>query len=537
MNYQICSQILINKCNFVKFEKIMKRFMIYVLSPEEVRKADNKAINDYHIPATILMENAARSVAETFDTIIKNNKLPIERIAVFCGVGNNGGDGFALARHLVDYGKVDVVWIGEPSKMSYETKLNFDILAGLEINLNHIDSVEQLNSIDWNYDVIFDALIGVGGSENLKGIVVNILERINKIKCLKIAVDIPTGLNAETGNANQNTFRADYTVTMFAVKTGMLLGMGPDYCGKIIVGKLGAPQSIVGSLCRHYIFEKGDILANLPKRKRNSSKFDYGKVQIIAGSALMPGAACLVANSVIKSGAGLVYLFSPKVHSQLLPEVISAELANNSYGSIGFANIDSLLEFSQNMNVIAIGPGLQINNDTEKIVEEIVKNRDKNISIVLDADAITPKLLKSELDKNVLLTPHIGEFARMIEVPREEVATNPLVFAQLWASKLKCNILLKGATTIITNGEKTFLNPFGHPSLATAGSGDVLTGIIASLSAQGCELITAATLGAYIHSKIGEYYEQNYSSRGLTASKMIDLIEIIYHELEKQTKE
>lgn len=508
--------------------------MIYILTPEEVRKADQKAIDEYNIPATILMENAARSAAEFIKSLLGYETHSPSKIAVFCGVGNNGGDGFALARHLVDYEEIYVYWIGDPQKMSIETKLNFDILSNLNVTLEHITKQEQIQSIDDDFEIIIDALIGVGGSENLKGLVVDLLEKIESIRGIRIAIDVPTGLNSASGLVHPNAFKADYTVTMFAVKTGMVLGKAPDYCGNIVVGKLGAPQSIVEELCKSYIIEKNDVLTNLPTRLRESSKFDYGKVQIIAGSVRMPGAATLVANSAIKAGAGLVYLHSTKFHPQLLPEVIPTELPPNSEGSLTANSIDEILEFSKNMNVIAIGPGMLLNDDTKKIVKEVVSKRNKDIPVILDADALSHNLTKFKLDKNLLLTPHIGEFARVIGVPREEISTNPLHYAKLWAKKLNCNILLKGPTTIITNGDVTFFNTYGNPALATAGSGDVLTGIIASLIAQGCDVLSAATLGAYFHSKIGDDYAIKYASRGLTASKMIDLIEITYNELEKE---
>lgn len=508
--------------------------MIYVLTPEQVRIADSTAINNYNIPGKILMENAARSIAELIKSIVEENPYNYRNFAVFCGSGNNGGDGFALARHLLDYGYVQVYWIGDQEKMSEETRINFDILSNFSINIEHITTKEQIETLPFDFDLIIDALIGVGGTENLKGLVVDILEKIKETNCTKIAVDVPTGLNSETGQAHPYTFTADFTVTMFAPKTGMVIGNGPDYCGKIIVGKLGAPDFIVEDICRTFIVEKNDVQTTLPKRPRNSSKFDYGKVLIVAGSKKMPGAAALVANSAIKTGAGLVYLITPEVHPQILPEIIPFKFPESSEGALSFSNIAEILNFAANMDVIAIGPGMINNQDTQKIVAEIIKKRNKNIKILLDADAITPNLLKIKLDSKVLLTPHIGEFSRLIGIPREEIALNPLKYAKEWASKLKCTILLKGATSIITNGDVTFINNYGSPALSTAGSGDVLAGIIAGLLAQGLGITEAAAVGAYIHSMIGEYYSNKVASRGLTASKMVELIELIYNELEKK---
>lgn len=508
--------------------------MIYVLTPNEVRQADETAINKFNIPSVILMENAARSIAELIKTIPGYDNNFSSKIAVFCGVGNNGGDGYALARHLVDLGDVEVFWIGDSKKMSSETKQNFDILKSLGIRVEHITHSDQISSIDDDYDLIVDALIGVGGTENLKGIVVDLLEKINMMPGIKVAVDVPTGLNALTGQCHPDTFVADYTVTMFAIKTGMVIGDGPEFCGNIVVGRLGAPQTIVDEICNTFIIEKNDFLANLPSRKRNSSKFDYGKVLVIAGSHKMPGAAALVANSAIKNGAGLVYLFTPKIHSKTLPEIIAFEAQSNQFGTFSIENLPEILEFSKKVSVLAIGPGMQINDETEQIVAEIINNCSKDIPILLDADAITPNLQKLKLNQNVLLTPHIGEFSRLTGIAREEIIKNPIHYAQQWATKMHCNILLKGPTTIITNGKQTFLNTYGSPVLATAGSGDVLTGIIASFVAQGSDIFVAGVIGAYLHSKIGEFYEKEFFNRGLTASKMIDLIEVVYNGLTKE---
>jgi len=533
MKLKICSQFYDNTRNFIKFEKKGCR-MINVLTPEQVRQADDTAIKKYNIPSLILMENAARSIAELIKTLIGDETYFPPKIAVFCGVGNNGGDGYALARHLVDYGDVFVYWIGDSKKMSSETKQNFDILSNLGIELKHITNNDHIILIEDDYDIIIDALIGVGGTENLKGIVVDLLQKINSLKGIKIAVDVPTGLNASTGKAHPNTFVADYTVTMFAIKTGMVIGDGPEFCGNIVIGRLGAPQSIVNEMCNTYILEKNDFWTNLPFRWRNSSKFDYGKVLVVAGSHKMPGAAALVANSAIKNGAGLVYLFTPKIHPQILPEVIAFEAKSNQLETFTLENLSEIIDLGKKVNSIVVGPGIQINDETERFVAELIKKFSKDTPILLDADAITSNLQNLKLNNNVLITPHIGEFSRLTDIPREDISKNPIYYAQQWANKLGCNILLKGPTTIITNGNRTFLNNYGSPALATAGSGDVLSGIIASFVAQGKDIFVAGVIGAYLHSLVGEIYEKNYFNRGLTASKIVDLIEVVYNELAKE---
>lgn len=507
--------------------------MIYLLSPKEVQKADQVAINKYGLPALILMENAARSIAELIKSLIQNSGNTTLQFGVFCGSGNNGGDGFAVARHLVNYGQVFVYWIGDTQKMSPETRTNFDILSKLPVEVIHIKDKEQIFEINNDFDYIIDALIGVGGSEDLRGIVVDILDFLNNCGGVKIAVDVPTGLNSETGAAHSLAFVADYTVSMFAIKTGMVIGEGPNLCGNIIVGNLGAPNSIVTELSNTFILERNELEYLLPVRYTQSSKFDYGKALMIGGSLSMPGAPALMANACIKSGAGLVYLFSPKIHSQTLPEVIPLHPIEFDEQEFWKANLDYLIEFANKMAVVAIGPGMGIN--TNKTTMELVKNLISKVPLILDADALTNDLLEMELNENVLLTPHIGEFSRIIGISRDKIAKNPIYYAKKWAKKLNCNILLKGSTTVITNGTTTFINNNGTPALATAGSGDVLTGIIAGLVAQGKSIFDAAVLGAFLHGMIGEYYTTKIATRGLTASKMIDLIEVIYNEIEQKS--
>lgn len=497
--------------------------MKYILKPNEVRIADSTAIIEYKIPSEILMENAARSVAEKIKTIIDDKKSNDKRILILCGSGNNGGDGFAVARQLCDEFDITVMWIGSVDKMTPETFQNYLVLQNLLIKTHKLETEYEINSLDFDYPIIIDALIGVGGSEILRGLVVNIMEKLNSIQTTKIAVDVPTGLNAENGIAHSLCFKADYTITMFAIKTGMLLNQGPEMCGEISVGYLGAPNKIANSLSKVHILEDQDINTLLPIRKRVSSKFDNGKLLVIAGSSSMPGAAALVSNAAIKSGAGLVYLMTPRVHSHLFPEVIPIELAKDGE-HINTSEIDRIIEFAQNMDAIAIGPGLGKNLFTSLIVERIIKDIPNRVSIVFDADAITPELLNFPLRENIVLTPHIGEFSKLSSIPRSIVAEQHYLLAKEWAEKLNCTILLKHIPTVISNGDLSYWNIYGNPIMATAGSGDVLTGIIAAFLAQGLDGITSASLGAFIHSKSGDYFLENISHFGFSASNLIDYL-------------
>ena len=223
--------------------------MHHVLTVEQMRAADATAINEYNIAGVLLMENAARSTAEYIEHIFREIDLEFPMIDIICGSGNNGGDGFALARHLHENYPVRVFWIGQQGKMSPETKNNFLSAEKLDIEMHHIETDEDLKFVEFSNDCVIDSMIGVGGSENIKGIALEILKKVKNNPALKIAVDAPTGLNTVSGIAGENCFKADSTITMFAVKTGMLLNDGPDVCGFIYTAYLGAPEQIVK---RHY---------------------------------------------------------------------------------------------------------------------------------------------------------------------------------------------------------------------------------------------------------------------------------------------
>lgn len=498
--------------------------MQYILDVNEMRQADATAINDYNIAGELLMENAARSSAEYVDKFLSEKNLSNPLIDIICGSGNNGGDGYALARHLHEKYPIRVFWIGSQEKMTPETRNNFIALEKLNINLEHISNNEDLDSIDFSEDCVIDAMIGVGGSDNIRGIALEILKLLDNNPSFKIAIDAPTGLNTNTGKADKFCFKADLTITMYAIKTGLLLNDGPDVCGDISVAYLGAPDEIGERLAKVHILEDEDIQLIVPERKRISSKFDYGRVLTIAGSKQFPGAAALCSNSTIITGAGLVHLYSTVFHSFVLPEIIPHLMPETAEGSISELALDQILEDSQKADVLAIGPGLTKNLETKSLIKKLINKIPSNISIVIDADALLAIDKNSKLRKNIILTPHVGEFARIIECDRKDVYNNYFELVKEWSKKLNCTIVLKHVPVIITNGEESYFDITGNPGLATGGTGDVLTGIIASLLSQGIKPIEASALGVYLHSRAADIYTDNYSEQTLTSSTLIELI-------------
>jgi NAD(P)H-hydrate epimerase len=367
-------------------------------------------------------------------------------------------------------------------------------------------------------------MIGVGGSEDIKGLANEILIKLKSNYALKIAVDAPTGLNTDTGVASEYCFHADFTITMFAPKTGFFLNDGPKVCGNINTAYLGAPQSIVDSLAEISILEDNDLIELIPLREKNTSKFDYGRVMIIAGSEKYLGASCLNANAAITAGAGLVQLYSTNMHPSLLPEIIFQKLPETVDGTIDESSIDIILNDLNNVNTVAIGSGIGDNPSTINFVKQIIELIPNDKVMIIDADGLRAISKDSILNKNIILTPHAGEFSRLTGIERELIEKSPNAYVNEWAKKLNCNIVLKSHPVVIGNDELSYWNITGNAGMATAGSGDVLTGIIAGLAAQGIEPLTASALGVYLHAKAGDIYTDYFNEESLTASELINYL-------------
>lgn len=456
--------------------------MIPILTPKEMYSLDHCIIYTVGIKSKLLMENAAISTSFKIKEI-----LPIKsKILILCGVGNNGGDGLALVRHLANNYEVCYALIGDRAKQTKENKYNYDILQRFVLEEVQFESL-ILN----DFDCIIDSILGIGCKFPLSEELTDIIEKINETDCTRIAIDIPTGLNSETGIAYTTTFRADYTYTMYAEKTGLLLNDGKDYTGKVEVLDLGIPQRLIK--CFTSIYKYNNIRAI--QRKYNTSKFDYGKCLVLAGSENMAGAAALTCNAAISSGAGLVYLITTNKHHSLHPEIIAYNIDKYDTNILYNSDIHPLLDKS---NSIVIGPGLGKSIEISDMIVSIIDSY-PNKKFIIDADGISALDYNTVYNKNITITPHIGEFATLIGKDRLEITDKLLILVKETANKMNINILLKGATTIISDGVEVILVSDGIPEMATAGSGDVLSGILGAqvnhnLCSSYIELIANAAL-------------------------------------------
>lgn len=493
-----------------------------VLTPEQMRRADEAAIR-CGVPSLLLMENAARSAAELIERWLGAERPSTPTALIACGSGNNGGDGFALARHLVCRGwRVTVWWTGERERMSSETAINLAALEGLGIPTVHIPP-GHLPPPPPAVDVVVDALLGVGARLPIRAELLPFLRCLRSLPARRVALDVPTGLDAETGEADAEAFAAELTITMFALKTGLLLNEGLRLCGHIEIAPLGVPSSLAADHADTWVLQREDILSRFPPRRRVSTKFDYGRVGIVAGSAMMAGAAALAANAAIRSGAGLVYLYTAgRIHSAVLPEVIVRQLPSTPEGWLALEALPLLQELADRVDALVVGPG--IGAAAASTIAEWLHTLPQRLPVVVDADALRTITPDSRLPSSWVLTPHIGEFARITGEERAEIARRAPWLARQWAQRWGAVLLLKHVPTVITDGRTSFWNCGGNPGMATAGAGDVLAGMIGAFLARGLPPLEAAAFAAFLHSAAGDLCAQRLSAESLTASALLEAL-------------
>jgi len=487
-----------------------------------MRRADAGAI-ERGIPSVVLMENAARSAADILERWLGSGRPSTPSALIVCGSGNNGGDGFALARHLQCRGwRVSVWWTGQREQMTPETAMNFAALHGLRIPVVFI-APGQLPPPPPTVDLIVDALLGVGARLPLRGTLLPLLRCLRSVPGRRVALDVPTGLDAETGDADPDAFRAELTVTMGALKTGLLLNDGWHLCGQIEVASLGIPATLLDEYADTWVLESKDLQSGFPPRRRTSTKFDYGRVGIVAGSASMAGAAALAANAAIRSGAGLVYLYTAgRIHSAVLPEVIARLVPSTPEGWLSPDALPALQELLERVDVLVVGPGLGI--AAVPVVEKLLSMVSERLPVVLDADALRVVTPQSRLPRSWVVTPHLGEFARMTGESRTEIARRAPWRARHWARQWGCVVVLKHVPTVITDGERSYWNLGGNPGMATGGSGDVLAGILGAFLARGLSPLEAAAYAAFIHSAAGDLCLRSISAESITASTLLEAL-------------
>ncbi len=501
--------------------------MIPLFDKKQIRDADLYAINQLQIPGIVLMENAALN---SFNAILEEHFIEDGIIGIVCGKGNNGGDGYAIARHFVNNGFiVKVIIIPEMTEIIGDALINFNILNQLSksntnLNIRFYNDIKDIKYLN-DCDIIIDAILGTGSSGKLKEPINYIVESLNQIKAYKVAIDIPTGLDVETGYG-EPIFCADLTITLGDYKKGLFYGKGAINCGKIVKEDIGIDKEYFGLLTADtYLIEPEDVIEYLPKRSKDANKYTSGKVLVIGSSLKYPGAGVLCANSSLLSGAGATSIAIPEnIINIVFPKLFETTI--KAYSDTNYFNLSSINVLSSdiiNSDVIALGCGLDRNNETIKACGQLLElYQDKNF--IIDADAIYCLVNYgiNELNlQNCVFTPHLGEFSLLTNIPVIKLQENLLHYGKEFVQNTKSYLVLKGSPTIIffPNGE-LFINSSGNCGMAKFGMGDVLTGIIASFIAQSRDIEKSLISAVYLHSLSADLLAEEKTEYGFTASEV-----------------
>lgn len=511
---------------------------MYVFTPEEMRVIDKITMKDFGIPGILLMENAG---SNTYSVIQQRYHLNEETlVTVICGMGNNGGDGFVTARYLLNQaGEVKLFLLGNRDRVKGDARFHMELFekAGGEIIEISETNLHLLTSYVMLSDIIVDAIFGTGFKGKPEGIYEQVIDLINESKANVVSIDIPSGVDGEKGLIKGSAVTADVTVSMGYPKTGHYLFPGSLLRGELEIADIGIPEHIAKSKANKEVITSALVRNLLPLRYGPENKGDFGRVLVVSGSRGYTGAASLTAESALASGAGLVYLAIPislnPIMEQKLTEVITIPVAEKD-GRITKDALTDIKNSGIRFDVLAIGPGLGRTDDVKEAIVEILNWFDG--PIVIDADAFVlfygdGKRLKKE--STPIVTPHPGELGRVLRVDPHEIDRDRLVVAPEFSKKASVITLLKGSPSIVAlpNG-KTYINQTGNPGLASGGTGDVLTGIIAGLLAQRLEPQDAALLGVFLHGLTGDLVAMSETQYTLTASKLIETLPLAYKLLQ-----
>lgn len=463
------------------------------------------------IPSLLLMERAAMAVVNE----LTSGSYNLQKILIACGMGNNGGDGLAVARRLTEEGyHAEVCMVGALDHLSEEAKVQLE-------RYQAISGKFVTSPVYKEYTVIVDAIFGIGCNREITGIAAEVIREINGAEATVLSVDIPSGISADSGKVCATAVRAAVTVTFFTEKLGMVLYPGRNFCGKTLVADLGIPFDSL-EMCQAITYGEEDLL-KLPERKADSHKGTYGKVLVIAGSQKISGAAYLAAAGAYRMGAGLVKLYTPK-ENQIAMQVLLPEALLEVYDRTR-PSLKQLKECMEWADVIVIGPGFGTDKIAEKILKYVIGK--SGVPLVVDADGLNilakNKTALWEHRGEVILTPHLQEMARLTGKTKDMVKKDAIGEAKRFAAEYRVTMVLKDARTIVTEGnDPVYINTSGNSGMATGGSGDVLAGILGGLLAQKLNVYDAARLGVYLHGMAGDAAERKKGSYSMLATDILD---------------
>ncbi|HEX5475621.1 MAG TPA: NAD(P)H-hydrate dehydratase [Vicinamibacterales bacterium] len=488
-----------------------------VLNSQQMREADRQTTEEIGIPSIVLMENAGRQAVAAMEAAYDD--LAAGRVGILCGRGNNGGDGFVVARTLAQRGIESIVFLlGSVAEVRGDARANLEILGHLGITVVEIASAQE-----WELHfselsecaLIVDAILGTGFHGALSGLLETVVADVNGLGAPIVAIDLPTGLSADTHEVTGDAIEASMTVTLASPKIPLVLPPADAYAGDLVIADIGIPQAVIDEVDGPWLelLTRERMREIVPARAAESHKGDFGRILVIAGSLGRTGAAHLAALGALKSGAGLVTIATPRscvpVVASMMPEYMTEPLEETASGGVDFGAVERALDIQT--DVIAIGPGLGRDPSTVAFVQAIVERA--GVPLVLDADALNA--FAGEADRlvgrdgvDVIVTPHPGEIARLLGVPIEQVQSDRVAHAREFATAHRVHTVLKGHRTVIAGPEgRAFVNVTGNAGMATGGTGDLLTGMIAAWFAQLLDAEAACKLAVYLHGTAGDLAE------------------------------
>lgn len=499
-----------------------------ILTAKEIKRAEELAFERYYTEAELMK----RAGHECTLKIIKyyGEAIKGEAISVICGNGKNAGDGFVIAKELCEYGVRAQIVLADKKPEIPEPLMYFNEAIESGVEAVFFDEA-VLSSV-----LIVDCIFGIGFHGSPKPPFDNIFNTINNCSAAVASVDTPSGTNATNGEV-VNAVKADLTIAISTLKYCHVLPPANEYCGKTVVVNIGIPEDCYGSDYAETI-TKQLVKDCFTKRGLNSNKGNYGRQINICGSLNMPGAAVICAKAALKSGVGLLKCLFPKsiypVLTSHLTQPLFVPLSENEDKTISMGSLTHILDEIKAASCIAVGCGLGNNDDTQVIVNQIIK--EAACPIVLDADGINSVIPNIDVIREAaykpVLTPHPGEMARLVNEDTAYVQQHRVETAKAFAEEHNCIVVLKGANTVVTDGRRVLINTTGNPGMAMGGTGDMLTGIISAFISQGMDPFNAAACGVYIHGLCGDITAQEISQRGMTVDDMLELLGALMSKFE-----
>jgi NAD(P)H-hydrate epimerase len=528
-----------------------------VVTAREMQQIDRKTIREYGVPRHVLMERAGVAVAKKVQELFERKKT-----IILAGGGNNGGDGLVAARELFN-----ARWNVKALLLAREGKLGPDCLLQLRTAQQLGVPVEYRTGItekDLHGAVVVDAMLGTGLNKDIEGTMAKVITFLNKAGSPVLSVDIPSGISSDQGRVMGVAVKADYTVTFGLPKRGHLLCPGADHAGRLFIEDIGFPGNLLTSDdLAVELLEKSMLLHLIPERPRYSHKGDYGHVLIVAGSKGKTGAACMAAKASLRTGAGMVTIGIPEslmdAFQGRVVEEMTLPLPDRGDGTLSSKAAKTILKFTaEKADVLCIGPGIGVSDDTRTLMAEVILA--STAPLVVDADGINSLadsrgkgagalgILKKAVAP-LVLTPHPGEMTRLLRRTPEaggqknkerelitKIEQDRITTALSFSRESGTCLILKGVPTIVAEPEgRAFINSTGNPGMATAGSGDVLAGMVSAFLAQGADPLKAALLGVFMHGLAGDLAAQEKGMHSLIASDMIDALPAVFKSMGKNT--